>query len=332
MNKKYQVFVSSTYVDLKIERQKAMESLLDSDCIPAGMELFPAADEEQFGFIKKVIDNCDYYILILGNRYGSVDSDGISYTEKEFDYAIQQGIKIIALISNNLEVSDEDDALKAKLATFKAKVQAGRLVSFWNDEKDIALETFKAIAHAKANYPAVGWMRADKVQSEDILLELNEARKKIELLQKEIGELRGSIDPIENLAGLDDKFSINSKYKIESGYSGYGSTKHEKVLNLTLADYFAVLAPLLLSPLHDNYFQARFHTALKEQIDPNGYDLSINDADFQTLTLQFKALGLIDYKQLNLTSGGTGLFWNLTEKGEQLMLQLRTIKKDSSKV
>ena len=57
MDKRYQVFVSSTYADLKEERSKVIQALMEMDCIPAGMELFPAADEEQWAFIQKVIDD-----------------------------------------------------------------------------------------------------------------------------------------------------------------------------------------------------------------------------------------------------------------------------------
>ena len=71
MEKRYQVFVSSTFADLKEERRKVIQTLMEMDCIPSGMEIFPAADEEQWEFIKKVISDCDYYILIIGGRYGS---------------------------------------------------------------------------------------------------------------------------------------------------------------------------------------------------------------------------------------------------------------------
>ena len=53
MDKKYQVFVSSTYADLQEERQAVTQTLMEMDCIPAGMELFPALDEEQWAFIKR---------------------------------------------------------------------------------------------------------------------------------------------------------------------------------------------------------------------------------------------------------------------------------------
>ena len=64
MDKRYQVFVSSTYADLKEERSRVIQTIMELDCIPAGMEIFPAIDEEQFNFIKKIIDDCDYYLLI----------------------------------------------------------------------------------------------------------------------------------------------------------------------------------------------------------------------------------------------------------------------------
>lgn len=53
MNKRYQVFISSTFTDLKDERSKVIQTIMELDCIPAGMEIFPAIDEEQFEFIKK---------------------------------------------------------------------------------------------------------------------------------------------------------------------------------------------------------------------------------------------------------------------------------------
>src|SRR5438067_11660380 len=98
MEKRYQVFVSSTYADLADGRREVVQALLQMDCIPAGMELFPAADEEQLQFIRRVIDDCDYYVLILAGRYGSVDTGGVSYTEREFDYALSQNIPILAFV------------------------------------------------------------------------------------------------------------------------------------------------------------------------------------------------------------------------------------------
>ena len=44
------------------------------------MELFLAINDSQWNLIKELIDDCDYYILIVGGRYGSLNKEGISYT------------------------------------------------------------------------------------------------------------------------------------------------------------------------------------------------------------------------------------------------------------
>jgi hypothetical protein len=96
--KKYQIFVSSTYEDLRSERQEIMHALLELDCIPSGMELFPAANEDQWSLIKGVIDDCDYYVVVIGGRYGSLGPEGISYTEMEYRYAVSKGKPVIAFL------------------------------------------------------------------------------------------------------------------------------------------------------------------------------------------------------------------------------------------
>ena len=108
-NIKYQVFISSTYSDLSKERKRVLDILLMADCIPAGMENFVATDDEQFNVIKKVIDMCDYYVLILGKRYGSVnEKTGISYTEMEYNYAIDKGIPVLVFaLDDSVELDDE---------------------------------------------------------------------------------------------------------------------------------------------------------------------------------------------------------------------------------
>ena len=87
MKKLYQIFISSTLADLKEERKLVMQAVLERKSFPAGMELFPAKEKRQFEYIKQVIDDSDYYLLIIGARYGSLDEDQVSFTEKEYDYA-----------------------------------------------------------------------------------------------------------------------------------------------------------------------------------------------------------------------------------------------------
>lgn len=60
MDKKYQIFISSTYKDLINEREQVRDTILSMYQFPIGMEMFSAADEEQWEIIKETIDSSDY--------------------------------------------------------------------------------------------------------------------------------------------------------------------------------------------------------------------------------------------------------------------------------
>ena len=86
------------YQDLQQERQEVMQALLSLDCIPTGMELFPASDEGSWDLIKRFSSECDYYIVIVGGRYGTVSSHGLSFTEMEYDYALERQLPVLAFL------------------------------------------------------------------------------------------------------------------------------------------------------------------------------------------------------------------------------------------
>src|SRR5258708_17786092 len=98
MEKIFKVFVSSTFEDLRAERAEVEKALLKLNCLPVGMELFPAADDETWEFIKEQINDADYYVVLVAGRYGTLASDGISFTEKEYDYARERDIPSIGFV------------------------------------------------------------------------------------------------------------------------------------------------------------------------------------------------------------------------------------------
>jgi hypothetical protein len=141
MERRHQVFVSSTYVDLIPERRELIQALLEIECLPAGMELFPAADESQWDLIKRTIDDSDYYVVVVGGRYGSIGSDGDSYTEMEYDYAVSTGMPVLGFIHGDPESlprskSEVDPDGYARLAAFRVKVKS-RPVRFYTSPEDL---------------------------------------------------------------------------------------------------------------------------------------------------------------------------------------------------
>ena len=170
MDKIYQVFVSSTFADLKEARKKVAIALQSMNCTTMGMERFPAIDEDQFDYIKSVIDKCDYYVLILGARYGTISNDGISYTEKEYNYAVSKKIPVIAFPHSNPDsissLTDPNKRAAKKLAAFREKVLKGRIVKFWENADDLATNVAISLRETMAKFPMPGYIRNHESQVE----------------------------------------------------------------------------------------------------------------------------------------------------------------------
>jgi hypothetical protein len=165
MEKRYQVFVSSTYEDLKEERTEVIQALLELDCFPAGMELFPASTESQWNWIKKIIDESDYYILILGGRYGTISSStNIGYVEMEYKYAVDSLKPTIAFIHDNIDslpsskVEKDPDKIK-RYTEFKKLIET-KLCKKWTNSSDLGAKVSRSITQLIKSNPAVGWVRA----------------------------------------------------------------------------------------------------------------------------------------------------------------------------
>lgn len=327
MDKRFQVFVSSTYADLKEERQKVLQTLMEMDCIPSGMEMFPASDEEQWEFIKKVIDDCDYYLLIIGGRYGSISNDGISYTEKEYEYAVEKGIKVIAFLHENPEEiavskSDVDPDLVEKLKTFRDKVATGRLVKFWNTATELPGLVALSLTKTIKAHPAIGWVRANNLSSFEILQEVNELRKENQDLRIQLQKLSASQPiAIDDLAEMSSSINLYGTYQLH-----YGGLDRAWNTTMTWEEIFGVISPYLLEKPSDGTVLIKLKKNAIEKVTDSHYEVQLNDQVYQTIKIQLMALGLISIDYLKTVKGGMALFWQLTETGKALMLKLRTIK------
>ena len=169
MNKKLQVFVSSTYTDLIEERQAAVQAILDAGHIPAGMELFKAGNESQLKTIYKWIDESDVYMLILGGRYGTIESkSGKSYTQLEYEYALSKDIPVFAVILSASFLTDKITSLgltntmeqKApdKYQSFKEFVMS-KIIREVDDYKDIIIQVHATLNEFMREYDLIGWVR-----------------------------------------------------------------------------------------------------------------------------------------------------------------------------
>lgn len=190
MDKRYQVFASSTFEDLQDERKEVMQALLELDCIPAGMELFSASNDDQWSLIKKVIDDSDYYILILGGRYGSTNSEGVGYTEMEYQYALDCGKPIISFLHKNPDniLAGKTEATpegKEKLNKFR-KIVKKKMNKFWTNPDDLGSVVSRSMVKLIKSSPAIGWVRADKITDDHSMNEILKLKMENEKLREQI--------------------------------------------------------------------------------------------------------------------------------------------------
>ena len=306
MNKKYQVFVSSTYKDLIEERQEVMHALLELDCMPSGMELFPAADEDQWSLIKQVINDCDYYVVIIGGRYGSMGPEGISYTQMEYEYAISQNKPVIAFLHkdpNQLLVSKTEETEKGRkqLNEFRTLAQK-KMCKFWTSPAELGSVVSRSLVNLIKTRPATGWVRADQIPDQAAAQEILKLNKKIEALEAIIENERTQAPAgTEDLAQGEDTFSFQYSYKTSDEF-GMNEETYNKSISTTWNELFSFISPLLINEAPENHIKNALcqliHSKEMERLRQIHLDaknigwLDIMD-DFHTIKIQLRALGLI---------------------------------------
>jgi hypothetical protein len=217
VKRKLQVFISSTFSDLALERQAAVTAVLKAGHIPAGMELFTAGDRSQMVTIRKWIDESDVYMLILGGRYGSIEkASGISYTELEYDYALQQSKPIFAVV-----ITRESLEIKIKaggtafvemenpkhLAAFREKVLSN-ISSFFEDPKDVKLCVHESLTDFAANRELKGWVSAvDVFDTQSLVKEISKLSDENRALKETVERLGKRPALRASVESTTDKFT-----------------------------------------------------------------------------------------------------------------------------
>ena len=246
-DKKYQVFVSSTYVDLIDARKKIIETVLSLYHFPVGMEMFSADDSEQWDIIKETIDASDYYIIIIGHKYGSISASGISYTEMEYDYAKSLNIPVLAFIRDRDVLTkpnerETDHAKVERLEAFIEKAKANKMCDFWESIDDLATKVAIALPKVMRRTPRIGWVRGDQATPKEVSNELAELSTENRQLRERLREYESRLlselpllnlsafpedmvlkfSPLPNPQNYIEPFSLS---EIPSGLEGYISNE-----------------------------------------------------------------------------------------------------------
>ncbi len=311
------------------------------DHLPAGMELFPAADEDQWELIKQVIDQSDYYVVVVAGRYGSLGADGISYTEKEYDYAVESGIPVLGFVHQDpgsipggkLELDAEAQKL---LTAFRDKVKS-KPVNFFTSAEGLSGLVVTSLIRAIRNHPRVGWVRGDKAMTVEQEREMLDLRKELEKArQARVEAERALVEDTSELAQGGDISPIS--YNLE--FNSEGKRYRVRVRpSIPWDAIFANIGTMLIDEASVKQLRARCDGLFLKYIDTIELDIPEDVSNFHstllneswdTIELQLRALGLIDTGAKKRAVQDGGKYLRLTEKGVRHLAVLRAIRRDST--
>jgi hypothetical protein len=345
MDRRYQIFVSSTFRDLEDERKAALDAILELGHFPSGMEMFPAANDTAWRLIERIIQDCDYYILIIGGRYGSTTSDGISYTEKEYDWATSLGIPVLAFLHRDpdsipggkLEI---DPKSRKRLAQFRKKIEREHHCRYWKESSGLKSNILSALASAIRIQPRIGWTRADGIDNSELLKQVNELRQRLDTVTTENAKLTAALEPLDRSepSEFNQVFTLRAKFLRGPGENKsptkLGDTSDEELsLQASFRELFTNLAPYFLfaaseltalSPLND-----LMRAKLQEAGSPVGVTRVVLLREvIRPLFVELMGLGLFEpvqtsapqsYLAVSIDENG----WKLTAKGRMLLAALK---------
>lgn len=296
LNKKYSIFISSTYEDMKLYRQSVHDAVLKDGNFPIAMENFIASNKSQWDVIKQLIKECDYYLLIVGFRYGSIDPESkISYTQKEYEYALSNGKPILSFfIDESFDTIKDDDLTNINL--FKEKIKTnGKLSKFCTNKNNLSSDIISALHSEMKSSEQSGWIRADAFNS----------------LQNKYNKLQNEYNLLLNPTNFDDCMSLDEKIELY----GYMDNFNPWYKNDIYKNIFITIAHQIF-----DYFPEDFlFTLITRSIDfPNQipeYSITLDESSKIKIRNKFKQLNLISFDDIT-HKGKTTILWKLTEKGK----------------
>lgn len=343
---RYQVFLSSTYEDLRLERQQATQAILEMGHMPAGMELFPASDLSQWELIKTVINESDYYVLIIGGRYGSVhEQTGLSFTEMEYDYASSIEIPILGFVRKDISQipvrdSEQDSSKRQQLGRFRDKVM-NRICRQYDEASDLGMLVMKSLMSETRTNPRIGWVRGNQARGEEdiarekaLIDDLSKQERRIKKLERKIRDLSvplSDIDP-EQISQGEDAYGLTVMFQDKN--------KRHVANNVDLSwdEIFSVIGPHMYgyilrrgSPAYNQVVGSySFEGSLVEYVrtkiihQVGTRQIKLLPHQIDTILIQFKQLGLMQFQEKTEDEDGKDFRgYTLTEAGEAHLTRVK---------
>ena len=236
-------------------------------------------------------------------------------------------MKVIAFVHQNPsdipsgKSESSSDSIN-KLKQFRDKVTKDRLVKFWNNANELPGLVALSLTKTIKMYPAIGWVRANQVSNEELLIELNQLRKENKkILEKNSRFANTQSVSIENIADINSLFKIHGFYKLPDYNENIPWTTQ-----ISWKEIFVLISPYLIEQPIDYKVKNYLINDLNKLREISRHQLYLDDQIFKTIRIQLQAYGLINTMFLARKDSSNTLSWSLTEKGEQFMIESRVVR------
>lgn len=337
-SKRYQVFISATYPDMQGARQALMLPMIENGMIPTGLDSAAADGNTLLPVIQKLIETSDYFILIVGGRYGHLSPMGLSEIHREYIYAATKRKPVVAFIHDNptLLKPEQQEATRDGqvrrddfVRLLEEKVPCFR----WSTEIGLTEVARKVLPNLMREHRAPGWVRADQAGTGANAADTSGLKARIQELEKEREEALSQSRPaLKTLSRGTDQVALDYSCNVYEG----GDCKLAMVTTRISWDQaFSCVAPLMLNPASEPVMQkaledfiVRKALADVQKDFPRAHavrNVVLAAHSFNQLKIHLRALGLISKSQ-EMDSRGLPL-WQLTAHGDNTMSQVMAVKR-----
>jgi len=205
MLKKYHVFVSSTYDDLKTERLELIKIVTELGAVPITMDAFDISKPEDRKVINKAIEDCDYFLNLTAYKGGAAAGKSFAL-ELEYSHAVKAKVPVLALIISNKarwkasKKEKKADAAKA-VEAFKKKLE-GHTCDTWTNLGDLRQKALTLLGREMNLNPRRGWVPSTEAVEPSVANELSRLIRENEIFRNRL-----------NMEGTDIVLNVQEQIK-----------------------------------------------------------------------------------------------------------------------
>lgn len=177
-DRKYSVFVSSSFRDLEEHRKEVIRALNREGHFPIAMEFFGSDYRQNKDFIRDEIAKCDIFAIFVGVISGSEVDPDVRFTEFEYNTAIQLGKKIIRFVCESSDLNRVD--AHESLINFRERILGdGTISGYFSMQSPTGLagnfaSSLRSTVTQLEKESSTGWIRSETFDRLKKLRHLNQ--------------------------------------------------------------------------------------------------------------------------------------------------------------